>query len=199
MALLINDEGRDNKVIVSPDVAAASSGQIVLRGNGNRLHVAAGCSLIDASIELGDGSSLFVAENCRLARLEVFAARRGTVSIGAGCAFTWHSRLMLHEPATITLGRDCLIGSNTLFTVSDMHSVIDIATGRRVNAAADIVVYDHVWIGLNVVLLKGVVIGRDSVIGVNAVVTQEIPERSLAAGAPARVIRGGITWSKDLI
>lgn len=59
--------------------------------------------------------------------------------------------------------------------------------------------HDHVWIGLNVVLLKGAVVGTDSVIGVNSVVTQEIPARSLAAGAPARVIRQGITWSHDLI
>ena len=78
------------------------------------------------------------------------------MSIGARCAFTWYSRFMLHdEPAAITLGCDCLVGSNTLFTVRDMHLVIAIATGQVAIPAADRVVQNHVWIGLNVVLLDG--------------------------------------------
>ena len=199
MSLVIRDEGQANEVTISEDVMAASSGQVVLRGTGNHVRIAAGCRLIDASIELAGASILQVGEGCRLARIEVFSARQGVVSIGPRCGFTWHARLLLHEPATIRLGRDCLIGSDALFTVSDMHSIIDVASGQRVNPAADIVVHDHVWIGFNVVLLKGTVIGSDSVIGVNSVVTQDIPPNSLAAGAPARVIRRGITWSHDLI
>jgi acetyltransferase-like isoleucine patch superfamily enzyme len=61
------------------------------------------------------------------------------------------------------------------------------------------VVGDHVWIGLNAVLLKGAIVGRDAVIGMNSIVIHEVPERSLAVGSPARVIRQGITWSKQLI
>lgn len=199
MPLIIRDEGHNNNVAIADDVIETGSGEVVLRGSGNRLFIAVGCDLKDARIELCEGSSMDVAEHCRLARIEVFAARRGRISIGAGCGFTWHSRLLLHEPAVLELGSDCLIGSNTLLTVSDMHSVLDVATGQRINPAADIIVHDHVWIGFNVVVLKGVVIGSDAVIGVNSVVTRDIPAGSMAAGAPARVIREGITWSHDLI
>jgi acetyltransferase-like isoleucine patch superfamily enzyme len=48
---------------------------------------------------------------------------------------------------------------------------------------------DNVWLGANVVVTSGVTIGRRCVIGANSVVTQDIPPFSIAAGAPAKVLR----------
>ncbi|MCW2951702.1 MAG: Acetyltransferase (isoleucine patch superfamily)-like protein [Conexibacter sp.] len=48
---------------------------------------------------------------------------------------------------------------------------------------------DNVWCGANVVVTSGVTIGERSVIGANSVVTQDIPAFSIAAGAPAKVLR----------
>jgi acetyltransferase-like isoleucine patch superfamily enzyme len=48
---------------------------------------------------------------------------------------------------------------------------------------------DNVWCGANVVITSGVSIGERSVIGANSVVTTDIPPFSIAAGAPARVLR----------
>jgi acetyltransferase-like isoleucine patch superfamily enzyme len=48
---------------------------------------------------------------------------------------------------------------------------------------------DNVWCGANVVITSGVTIGERCVIGANSVVTQSIPPYSIAAGAPARVLR----------
>lgn len=48
---------------------------------------------------------------------------------------------------------------------------------------------DNVWCGTNVVVTSGVSVGRRAVIGANSVVTTDIPEFSLAAGVPARVLR----------
>jgi len=45
------------------------------------------------------------------------------------------------------------------------------------------------WIGQNVVILPSVTIGEMSIIGANSVVTHDIPARSIAVGAPARVIK----------
>ena len=47
----------------------------------------------------------------------------------------------------------------------------------------------NVWCGANVVVTSGVTIGERSVIGANSVVTQDIPPYSIAAGAPAKVLR----------
>ena len=48
---------------------------------------------------------------------------------------------------------------------------------------------DNVWLGAHVVVTSGVTIGRRAVIGANSVVTSDIPEFCVAAGAPARVLR----------
>jgi acetyltransferase-like isoleucine patch superfamily enzyme len=48
---------------------------------------------------------------------------------------------------------------------------------------------DNVWCGANVVVTSGVTIGRRSVVGANSVVTNDLPPFSIAAGAPARVLR----------
>jgi acetyltransferase-like isoleucine patch superfamily enzyme len=55
--------------------------------------------------------------------------------------------------------------------------------------AAPVHIEDNVWLELNVVVLKGLTIGRDSVIGAGSIVTRSIPAGVLAAGQPARVIR----------
>jgi len=48
---------------------------------------------------------------------------------------------------------------------------------------------DGSWLGHGVVVLPGARIGRHVVVGANSVVTGEIPDRSVAVGAPARVVR----------
>ena len=48
---------------------------------------------------------------------------------------------------------------------------------------------DNVWCGANVVVTSGVTVGERCVIGANAVVTRDLPPRSIAVGAPARVLR----------
>lgn len=53
--------------------------------------------------------------------------------------------------------------------------------GVRVGAGA--------WLGQNVVLLPGADIGRGSIVGANSVVRGAVPDRSIAVGAPARVVR----------
>lgn len=47
----------------------------------------------------------------------------------------------------------------------------------------------NVWIGENVAILPGITIGRNSIVGSNAVVTKDIPEDSIAVGNPAKVIK----------
>lgn len=94
---------------------------------------------------------------------------------------------------SVQIGAGCLIGANVTLADTDFHAVNP--NNRRYNknpaeiAVAPIVIEDNVFIGADVFVVKGVRIGRNSVIGAGSVVTRDVPENAIAAGNPAKVIR----------
>jgi acetyltransferase-like isoleucine patch superfamily enzyme len=75
-----------------------------------------------------------------------------------------------------------------------INSGVQIRCGNTNFPSAPIVIGDHVWIGANATVLKGVTIGNNVIIAAGAVVTKDIPENCIAAGVPAKVIRSNIKW-----
>lgn len=87
----------------------------------------------------------------------------------------------------IEVGADCVLGS---CEVRDHLPYSESSGDRRLAPAPEpVVIEDNVWIGGQVSVLPGVRIGRDSVIGIQAVVFSDIPGGVIAGGNPARVIR----------
>lgn len=76
------------------------------------------------------------------------------------------------------------VGANVTIMDGDAHQD-DPRAGKNV----PIVIEDNVWIGANATILKGVTIGRNSLIGAGSVVVKSIPENVIAAGNPCRVIK----------
>jgi acetyltransferase-like isoleucine patch superfamily enzyme len=89
-----------------------------------------------------------------------------------------------------------LSGGIKIYT-TDGHSIIDMASGSRINSAEKVVIGDHVWIGADVKILKGVNIGSNSIIASSAVVTRDVPSNSVVAGIPAKVIMHGVNWQRE--
>ena len=80
-----------------------------------------------------------------------------------------------------------------------MHSIVDVASGARVNPPRDVIIGEHVWIGQRSMILKGSHIEAGSIVGAGSIVTGHVPPNSLAVGNPARVIRSGVTWNHKLL
>ena len=108
------------------------------------------------------------------------------------------ARLLAHEAALIRIGSFGLIAAEVEVSASDMHPVFDAATVTRINPAADVLIGPRVWLGQRAMVLKGVTIGQDCVVGAGAVVTRAVPAGCVVAGNPARVVRRGVRWSMDL-
>ena len=110
------------------------------------------------------------------------------ISIGNYCGF---SGSIIASAESITIGNYVGCGGNTTITDFDWH-VMSHDKGKGLPSygkSAPIIIEDGVWLGLNVVVLKGVTIGEKSVIAANSVVTKSIPPNSLAGGNPCKVIK----------
>ncbi|MEM2175655.1 MAG: acyltransferase, partial [Candidatus Micrarchaeia archaeon] len=90
----------------------------------------------------------------------------------------------------VKIGNNVRIAHRTSI-ISEDHSYEnpDIPIYLQDKKAAPVIIEDDVWIGCNVTILKGVRIGKGSIIGSGAVVTEDIPDYSVAVGSPARVIK----------
>lgn len=108
------------------------------------------------------------------------------ITIGAGSFANYG--LMALDVAPITIGKDVLMGPNVQL-LTPTHP-IDIELRRaKYEAAKPIVIHDNAWLGGGVIVLAGVTIGENSIIGAGSVVTKDIPSNVVAVGNPARVIR----------
>jgi acetyltransferase-like isoleucine patch superfamily enzyme len=109
------------------------------------------------------------------------------LEIGEGCGF---SGTVIGCATRVTLGRRVMCGANTTITDTDWHPIEwrPRAEGRT-GPYAPVVIGDDVWLGMNSTVLKGVTIGRRTVVGANSVVSRSLPEGVIAAGSPAVVIR----------
>ena len=95
---------------------------------------------------------------------------------------------MIRSAKSIVIGNNCAIAAGFTVLDSDWHSI----NGKK--RIEEVVIGDNVWIGINVTVLRGVHIGNGSVIAAGSVVTEDVPERCLVAGVPAKVKKEGITW-----
>ena len=69
------------------------------------------------------------------------------------------------------------------------HHIQAKTRNQGMEVAKPIVIEDNVWIGGGAILLPGVTIGRNAVVGAGAVVSRDVPANAVVAGNPARVIR----------
>ena len=94
------------------------------------------------------------------------------------------------EYTSIAIGRRVLIGTNVEIYDSDFHGIrVSDRNKSMAEWARPVVIEDDVFLGSNVRVLKGVTIGRGSVIANSSVVTSDIPPGVIAGGMPARVLK----------
>lgn len=150
---------------------------------------------------------------CRVARgvsveLGFRHGQRGTVTVGPGCELlngaclhAWGGHIALADriflgPYAVLYGHGGIeIGANTLVSMhcrilSSNHTVPP--AGTDIRSQPDILLPTKIgrdgWLGAGVTVLGGVTIGDSCVVGAGAVVTKDLPPRSIAVGVPARVV-----------
>ena len=113
----------------------------------------------------------------------------GRISIGGGTLMNLN--VMVAAVDAVTIGEHCMIANGCLITDGN-HRFDDPdkpVPWQGFTSKGPVTIGDNVWLGANAVVTSGVTIGRRSVIGANSVVITDVPEFSIAAGAPARVLK----------
>lgn len=164
---ILNAIGPDASVVIGDDVILYRSCHLTAMGQGR--------------IEVGD--------KCVFGNVQVFA--REQIQIGSRVLFSFGVFVQDYDPHFI----DPMRRRQELEKLHDefrpRFTERPAATHPALEATETkpIIIEDDVWIGANVTILKGVTIGRGSVIGAGSVVSKCIPPMSIAAGAPAKVIK----------
>lgn len=136
----------------------------------------------------------FVADSgFRIECWEEYQNRRFSPIISIGNNVSFNYRCHIGAINRIIIGNNVLVGSQVLITDhfhGNWEKEFDIPPKEReLYSKGEVVIEDNVWIGEGVCILPNVHIGKNSVIGANSVVLNDIPANCVAAGNPAKVIK----------
>jgi acetyltransferase-like isoleucine patch superfamily enzyme len=133
---------------------------------GGRIKIGKNCEIHPYSMILTYGGDITMGDNCSLNPFAIVYGHGG-VRIGNGVRIAAHTVIVPAEHNVSTEGK--------AFFESGI-------------SARGIEIGDNVWLGSGVVILDGVHIGRNSIVGAGSVVTKSVPDNTTVAGVPAREI-----------
>lgn len=116
-------------------------------------------------------------------RSELGTGLNGILRIGHGVRLNYGTSV--YAECEVTIGDRVRIGPYSSVSDTDFHDAHDHSIKPP---GTPVHIEDDVWVGAKAAILKGVRIGRASVIGTGSVVTRDVPAFSIVAGAPARII-----------
>ena len=126
--------------------------------------------------ELAEGAFICPPLYCTYGR-HIHLGERSYINMGA----------TLLDSAPIRIGADVMIGPNVqIYTAA--HALDAEERIQGVETALPVTIEDRVWIGGGAILLPGVTIGREAIVGAGAVVTRDVPAGARVVGNPARIL-----------
>lgn len=97
------------------------------------------------------------------------------------------------------IGDDCMLSMGVFVRNYDMHTIFDVESGAVQNRApVNMTIERHVWVAQNSVIMGVERLGAGSIVGVGSLVKDNVPPLSIVAGTPARLIRSGVSWSREV-
>jgi acetyltransferase-like isoleucine patch superfamily enzyme len=124
-----------------------------------------------------------------------------TISVGDDVNLGIRPTLLAAE-SKIVIGSHIIFGPEVTILAGDHNTLVvgkflcDVKV-KRPEDDRDVIIEDDAWIGSRAIILKGVTIGRGSIVAAGAVVTKSVPPYTVAAGVPARVVK--LRWDVQMI
>lgn len=147
-----------------------------------------------------------VGKSCRISHKSSVGNKNNLV-LGE-CSSIGNGAIVMNTLAKVVIGKHFVSGPNLAIITGDHMPVV----GRFLNAVSDadkdlldvnhefdkdVVIKDDVWTGYGVTIIKGVTIGRGSIVAARAMVNKDVPPYCIVGGVPAKVLK--IRWTIDQI
>lgn len=127
-----------------------------------------------------------IGENCYIET--PFRANWGGKNVYFGDGVYANFNLVLVDDAEIHVGNYVMMGPNVVICAAT-HPISPEIRKKTAQYNLPVRIEDNVWLGANCIILPGVTIGENSVIGAGSIVTKDIPANVVAVGSPCRVLR----------
>ena len=137
----------------------------------------------------GEAARIELGQSCFLGRFSTIAAKGGPIVLGDAVNISSHCRIA--SQSRIEIGDSVLIASYVYIGPGNhrtedadkpiMEQGMEIRDGVKIGS--------NTWIGARASILDGVKIGRDVIVGAHSLVTEDVPDRAVVVGVPARVLR----------
>ncbi len=168
-------EGKNSKIILHSPINNFNNCKILIRSN-CVVEIGQNSNINNFTAELINHSKLIIGKNFYCGSTNAFVDYRSSLIIGNDCMFS--------DGITIRCGD------------GTAHKIIDLSTNTYKSLSGNVVIEDHVWVGLNATILKRAHVKKDSIIGTSAVVAKQFEETNVSiAGNPAKIIQRNINWS----
>lgn len=146
-------------------------------------------SAIEVRAEDNSEAAIDIGDNVFLGKFSTLISKGGVLRLASGCNIGSYCRVGTNS--SLEIGESVLIAAFCYIGAAN-HRFADLSTPiieQEMDAGGGIKIGANSWIGSHVTVLDGVTIGQDVVIGAHSFVKDDIPDRAIAVGSPAKVIR----------
>lgn len=200
-SIAFRDE-KNNVVMIQGSVVhdLKKVGVLNIRGANNKIMVSGESNILNFLFKIhGNDNIVEIGRKTVLSGKVDIKGNSHKIKIGDFTTFQ-NVGLFAKEGCNITIGRDCMFSARIELRTSDSHTVFDLDSKKRVNKPASIVIGDHVWIGKEVIVNKGVTIANNTIVGAKSFVSKSLlDENCVYAGLPAKKVKSRVGWTRELL
>ncbi len=202
--IIVRSDGTEKKV------NSVSGLTIEFYGKNSVVKIHEPIKFTDSILRLGDNNFVEIqnSKHCIISFVLPYKMRENSKLLIGKDFSCMDCRVFMHDEPNInvTIGDDCMFSFGVIIWPSDGHSIID-GNKKALNKGENIIIGNHVWLGMNTTILKGSVIPDNSVVAAKAVFTKgsnPLNARILPifkgggvfAGMPAKLLKTDINWDR---
>ncbi len=196
----------DNKIIIfdkdhNEEIVSEIKGlNIIFKGKNSEVMIEDGSTFISSKIVLHNNCRINIKKTNKHGIRNLYAGLLDNCKLKIGKDFSCEL-LNIHlndeKNLSVTIGDHCMFALHVRIRPSDGHILHDINTKELLNKGEDVIIGNHVWIGLNCTFLKGAEVSDDTIIGANSLVNKKFDEKNVViAGSPAKIIKRDVNWDR---